>query len=172
MANVQALPFRKESSRYQRSCELAVGLYGTKRKIIYGINAGYGLGGYNWAYSISDDSTFYSINTNGNFQKLMLQPFIGFTNDAYTPEWIVGFSIKANYFWDQYASLTYSARDHSNTFSGLKNNSSIEPCIFTRNFFNRSIYLNAQAGMNISYDVSMSLPTQYLFLRLGVGLKL
>jgi hypothetical protein len=171
MGNVQALPLKVSTSRYQRNCELAIGLYGNKRRLIYGLNAGYGMGSYNWDYFLANDSTSYSLSATGNFQKLMVQPFLAFTNDASHPKWFAGISIKGNYFWDQYTSLKYST-EQAQHFSGLKMNTSLEPCLFTRNFFSENFYLNAQAGMNISYDESMFWPTQYLFLRLGIGLRL
>lgn len=171
LGSVQALPFKRDNHNYQRSCELGVGTYGSRRKSIYGINAGYGLGAYNWDYMQFNDSIGYSVLTNGDFKKCMVQVFFALTDDSSNPGWVSGLSFKGSLFWDQYASLRYSHKD-GDGFSGLEKNSSFEPCVFTRIFFNTHFSLNLQAGMNISYDHSMFWPSQYVFLRFGLGLKL
>ena len=171
MGNVQALLLTNKRSSHQRNAEVGIGTYGSWRKLIYGLNAGYGMGSYNWNYNQFNDSTSYSLHTNGNFQKLMVQGFIAFTDDASAPSWYAGVSLKGNYYWDQYTSLRYSTKQSSD-FNGLQKNMSLEPCLFVRDFFSQRFYLNLQAGMNISYDHTMFWPTQYLFFRVGIGVQL
>ncbi|WP_317899407.1 hypothetical protein [Aurantibacillus circumpalustris] len=171
LGNVQALVLTKNAGFHQRNAELGIGTYGSCRKLIYGFNAGYGLGSYNWNYNQFNDSTTYSILTNGSFQKLMIQSFIAITDDATDPGWYAGISLKGNYYWDQYTTLRNSTQQ-ANDFNGLEKNMSFEPCLFVRDFFTNRFYLNMQAGMNISYDHTMFWPTQYLFFRLGIGIKL
>ena len=171
MGNVQGLPVKNSTPYFQRNCEVAIGIYGSRRRMIYGVNGGYGMGAYNWDYNQFNDSVSYSLHTKGNFQKLMLQVYIAFTDDSSSPSWCTGISLKENFYWDQYASLKYTTQENEN-FSGLQRNTSFEPCIFTKNFFTRKFYLNLQAGMNISYDHSMFWPTQYVFTRIGLGLKI
>src|ERR1700754_3034648 len=48
MGNVQGLPLNPNSRRYQRNCEMAVGTYGSGKRTMYGLNAGYGMGAYSW----------------------------------------------------------------------------------------------------------------------------
>jgi hypothetical protein len=171
MGNVQNLPFKNGSSRFQRSCEVAIGAYGSRKKVIYGLNMGYGMGAYNWDYWHFNDPTAYLLYTQGNFQKIMIQAFLAFTDDSDDPHWVTGISLKENFYWDQYTSLRYTTEQNKD-FAGMERNMSFEPCIFTRNFFNKCFYLNLQAGMNISYDRSMFWPMQYVFARIGLGLKL
>lgn len=171
MGNVQGLTLKNNQVSYQRNCELAIGTYGSRSKIIYGVNAGYGLGAYNWDYNQFNDSINYSVHTKGNFQKIMVQVFLAFTNNSLDPSWIAGISLKENFYWDQYASLNYTAQQ-TKDFAGLEKNMSFEPCLFTKNFFTKKFFMNIQAGMNISYDRSMFWPTQYLFTRIGLGLKI
>lgn len=171
MGSVQGMPLSVNSANYQRSCEVALGTYGSRKRFIYGLNCGYGLGAYNWRYDQFNDTVGYSIYTHGDFQKLMAQVFFALTDNPDEPKWLAGISLKGNYYWDQYASLSYTTRQQKD-FSGLQQNTSFEPCLFTKNFFTRRFYLNAQAGMNISYDQSMFWPLQYVFLRVGLGLKL
>lgn len=171
MGNVQALPFKNNTVHFQRNCEMAIGTYGSKSKFIYGLNGGYGMGAYNWDYNQFNDSLSYSLHTKGNFQKLMLQLYIAVTDNSSDPNWLTGISIKENFYWDQYASLKYTTRENEN-FSGMEKNMSFEPCFFAKRFFAKKFYFNLQAGMNISYDHSMFWPTQYVFTRIGLGLKL
>jgi hypothetical protein len=171
MGNVQALLVKKNSSASQRNCEIAVGTYGSRSRIVYGINMGYGMGTYNWDYVPATDSSVSPLRANGNFQKVMVQAFLAFTDDSTDPTWFTGISLKENYFWDQYVSIndeTHQVMDNR----GLQRNTSFEPCIFTRNFFTRKFYLNAQAGMNISYSNNAFLPARYMFTRIGIGMKL
>jgi len=171
MGNVQGLPYRNNTAQFQRNCELAIGTYGSRKRILYGLNVGYGMGAYNWDYNQFNDSASYSLRTKGNFQKLMLQIFIALTDDSSDPTWMAGISLKENFYWDQYTSLS-DTRKQSADFAGLEKNTAFEPCLFVKNFFSKKFYLSVQAGMNISYDHSMFWPTQYLFTRLGLGLKL
>ena len=128
------------------------------------------MGTYNWNYTQFNDSISYSLYTNGNFQKIMVQAFMAVTDDSDKPSWFAGVSLKGNYYWDQYTSLRYST-SQNNDFNGLQKNMSFEPCLFVRDFFSRRFYLNLQAGMNISYDRTMFWPTQYLFFRVGIGVQ-
>jgi hypothetical protein len=171
MGNVQATLVKKSSSTFQRNCEVAVGTYGSRSRMIYGINAGYGMGVYNWDYTLTTDSSVSPLRANGNFQKVMIQAFLAFTDDSTDPTWLAGVSFKENYFWDQYVSISYETR-HATDNSGLQRNTSFEPCIFVKNFFTKKFYLNAQAGVNISYANSTFLPARYVFTRIGIGMKL
>lgn len=171
MANVQVLPYNNNKHNFQRNCELALGTYGSRKKIIFGFNAGYGMGAYNWDYMQFTDSAALTLRTNGNFQKIMAQVYLAFTNDTADPSWMAGISLKENFYWDQYVSLS-STKKQMNDFSGFEQNTSFEPCLFAKNFFGKKFYLNVQAGMNISYDRTMFWPTQYFFTRVGLGLKL
>lgn len=171
MGNVQRMPFNAAPSQFQRNSEVALGTYGSLKHIIFGVNAGYGLGAYNWNYHQFNDSVSYSLLTKGNFQKLMLQAFLAFTDDSSHPSWLAGISLKQSFYWDQYASLKYTTRELAD-FRGAEKNMAFEPCVFVKVFFNEKIYLNGQSGMNISYDRSMFWPGQYIFVRIGVGLKI
>jgi len=171
MGNVQALPFNTPSSHFQRNCELALGTYGSRRNLLFGFNTGYGMGAYNWDYSQFNDSVNYTLRTHGNFQKLMAQVFFTLTDESSDPTWLAGISLKGNFYWDQYMSLRYTTRENED-FSGMEKNMSFEPCIFAKNFFTQKFYMSVQAGMNICYDRSMFWPGQYVFTRIGVGLKL
>jgi len=171
MGNVQALPFKNNNAHFQRNCEVALGTYGSASRLIYGINGGYGVGAYNWDYSQLNDTLHYVLHTHGNFQKLMLQVYVALTDNSSDPQWLTGISLKENFYWDQYASLRYTTRENEN-FSGMEKNMSFEPCVFVKRFFTKKFYFNAQAGLNVSYDHSMFWPAQYLFTRVGLGLKL
>lgn len=170
MANVQTLP-KINSSTFQNCGELAIGFYCSTQKIVFGLNGGMGIGAYNWQYAQANDTMSYNLFTNGQFQKVTLQPFIAFTDNSADPSWFAGFSIKANYFMDQFTSLTYSYEEAPG-FVGPKTNLSLEPCFFTRNSFSKMFYIKGQAGLNISYDDSMFWPTQYVFVRVGLGISL
>jgi|GEM_PF-2489262 len=171
MANVQVLPTKNSGPHYQRNCEMAIGTYGSGKRIIYGFNTGYGMGAYNWDYNQFNDSTTYSLRTKGNFQKLMVQVYIAITDEPLKPNWMAGISLKENFYWDQYTSLKYTKQQHAD-FSGLEKNMSFEPCVFVKNSFAGKFYVHVQAGMNISCDRTMFWLTQYVFTRIGLGMRL
>jgi hypothetical protein len=170
MGNVQALPLFNYTKSFQRNVEVALGTYGSAKKIMYGVNAGYGMGSYNWDYNQRNDSMNYILSTNGRFQKLMVQAFFALTDDSSNPQWCAGISLKGNFYWDQYVSLKKTSQLNQD-FKGMEQNSSFEPCFFVRDFFSQRFYIDLQAGMNIAYDHSMFWPTQYLYSRIGIGIK-
>ena len=173
MANVQALTFKKNNSgHYQKCAEFAVGYYGTKKRLIYGFNAGYGLGTQHLNFNFFTDTTSYSLQTSGKYQKLTLQSFIALTDNPDAPGWFLGLSLKESLYMDNYASLTNYGKERINVRNVDETNTSFEPCIFTKHFFSKRFCLTTQVGMNISYDESMFWPTQYVFLRIGAGIRL
>ena len=169
-AGQSALPFN--SSKYQRSAEFGIGYYHTKHNVLFGLNTIAGAGEYNWRYNFLTDSSGHHIQTKGNYQKIALQGFIAVSDNIKYPEWLIGFSVKSNFYRDNLSAITDYGQQRFNLHDGPMSNSTIEPCFFTKNYFGKHLCLNAQVGMNISYDISMFWPTQYMFMRIGLGFRI
>lgn len=169
--NLNAMARQQDQSFYQKGAELALGFYNTKKRVLYGFNAGYGVGEYNWTFHQFNDSISYSLQTLGNYRKYTLQAYLAFSNNPEDPEWFTGLSLKQSIFSDN-SNLTYSyPGENKETINGTMINSNFEPCVFFKYYTLKKFQINTQAGMNISYDRSMFWPTQYFFLRIGLGFR-
>lgn len=155
---------------YQKNAEFAVGIYNVTKKLVYCLNAGYGFGDYNLSFFQFNDSTSYNLRTYGDFRKYTVQAYIAFSNNPSEPKWFAGLSFKESLFKDR-AEIKYSYADDK-AIIGSVSNSNFEPCIFYKYYPTRLLNINAQAGLNISYDRTMFWPTQYVFLRIGLGVRL
>ena len=163
---------RRNTNRFQRSAEIGVGYYYLKNNTLIGVNGLGGIGEYDLSFHHITDSTGYTITTKGSYRKIALQAYIAFSDNIKNPNWFAGFSLKSNFYNDNLTAITDFGKARFDLNQGSMSNSTIEPCLFTKNYFNKHFYFNTQAGMNISYDLSMFWPTQYVFVRVGLGLKL
>jgi hypothetical protein len=171
LGGVQKL-VRRNNNEFQKVGEIGLGYYVMKNDVLFGVNGFAGKGEYDLSFYHLTDSSGYNISFVGAYRKLALQAYIAFSDNIKKPNWLAGFSLKSSFYNDNLTAQRDFGKARFDLSQGPMSNSTIEPCIFTKNYFNKYFYFNTQVGMNISYDISMFWPTQYVFVRMGLGLKL
>lgn len=173
LAGMQYSTFKNKDGNYQNNAEFGIGYSRHVRWCLVGINTIYGQGSYKWDFSIPTDSAAYTLLTSGNYQKGVIQPYILFTNNTSKPKYVVGLSLKKNFYFDNLKSISDFGKNITQSKSETLLNTNLEPCIFYRKSFWKVFYLNVQCGtILMASDKTLVKPTQTTFGRIGIGLKL
>ncbi len=173
LAGMQYSTFKSKGENYQNNAEFGIGYSRHIRWVLFGVNTIYGQGSYKWDFSIPTDSAAYTLITSGNYQKGVIQTYVLFTNNTSKPKYVVGLSIKQNFYFDNLKSISDFGKNLTQSKSETLLNKNLEPCLFYRKSFWKVFYLNVQCGtILMASDKTLVKPTQSTFGRIGIGLKL